>query len=235
MKHKTTKTFLIALLASFLIAACNAPTQPQPDDTNQSAPTVTSVNETLNQIIRLDNHYATSYRNETLQNMTMKNPEIERYIQDLGAIRDQLRMNGTPLEHSNYLIDYRQQTLASQLLLQRAFIDIGDKGRVTDGFRCSHLPAIRQSTALLDRSLQLGKNATLILDTLLTENDLIRERIGTDQNKPAFYTSNFVGVANEIRSNVVGMKQYCNATVTTTYLNVTIPNSTGGTNVTQRT
>jgi hypothetical protein len=169
MNHTFLQTCFVALAASLLITACNAPTQPQQDNTNQSPPTVTSVNETLNQIIRLDNHYATSYRNETLQNMTMKNPEIERYIQDLGTIRNQLRMNGTPLEHGNYLIDYRQQTLASQLLLQRAFIDIGDKGRVTDGFRCSHLPAIRQSTALLDRSLQLGKNATLILDTLLTD------------------------------------------------------------------
>ncbi|MAF34964.1 hypothetical protein CMO91_03910 [Candidatus Woesearchaeota archaeon] len=140
---------------------------------------------------------------------------IEAHITDLKSLQAQL--DGKPQkEASSLLIETRlsmlqsqQHFLESQVLDPRPLAEMVLHGEETlinasiDLFRCENKNKIITATLLLERSLSRAHDAINQLDLLLQQHEFARPIVGTDDDRPAFYSARLGKVWTTIRVNNV--------------------------------
>ena len=200
------KMLLFVLL---FLAACKQATVSQPS---------LNFSIILDDFSKLDGQLNTSWHEEQIPHNLIPNTAIQPWADSMLLLRNQ-----TSDAYAILLIDARTAMLKSQLAYYLAR-DIGPRGElemsklgkevnVTEKIDCAESSNIIKETKLYASSYKYWLSFNYYMDELLQKSQDAREKIGTDDKRPAFYNAVFDTAKEELAAIEKSMKEQCDVSV----------------------
>lgn len=141
------------------------------------------------EVRKIDSRYGTVFHIEKLGGTMVPLEKIDPMVADVRALQDKVNRSQATEDKETLLlfVQARIHMLESERSFQEA-VKFGEKGIVSDGFRCSESPTVEAASKLYQHSLQESGRAQNLLDAILQEPKT-RDFIGINENKPQFYDS----------------------------------------------
>ncbi|MDO8556783.1 MAG: hypothetical protein Q7R96_06455 [Nanoarchaeota archaeon] len=159
----------------------------------------------------IDEKYNIDFHKEKLNGSMVRIDLVADVLKDLKLLQQKVNasVNGSEKQDVLDLLDARIAMIESERYWFLAK-QIGPAGTTRDGFVCQDFPQVRDATSYLIQSWGAGVHAETLLDNILGRNKATWDIIGTNKEKPKFYSSPLDDVADDIRWNIKNMKDVCN-------------------------
>lgn len=161
------------------------------------------------EVRKLDFRYGTSYHEEMLNGSTVPLEKIDPMLAELDKLSAQANasLSGDDAASFDNFVKARQEMLESERYYTMTFA-YGSPGNIWDGFACKDIGPLLNVSRLLNKTLEHGWHATILLDAALRPAST-RTLIGADENKPQFYYSPFIHFVKTIHSINKSIDVYC--------------------------
>ncbi len=158
---------------------------------------------------KIDEKYSINFHREKLNGTMVKMELVNEVLRDLEELEQKVKKKqGTEVQDVLDLITVRKKMIESQRYWILAK-QIGPQGVTRDGFTCADALEVREATLYYAQSWQYAIDAQRLLDEILARNLASWEFIGTDREKPEFYRSKLDYIAEDIRFNIINMRETC--------------------------
>lgn len=203
------------ILIMLLLAACAPIPPPVP-----AAPNITATS-ILDEFAKIDSELNTSWRNEQIPGNMIRPDAVEPWTAHLVFLKDRITAQNNSL--LNNLVEARIAMLKSQVAFYLT-AEIGEKGIINltlvnitkagktfaaaEKIDCGRVPVVAKSIGLYSSAFTAWKNFNLNMDTALQDIEL-RQRIGVNENRSAFYKSHFGDAEALIDATKIAVAEQC--------------------------
>lgn len=176
--------------------------------------------DVFNEVSKLDQKYATDFRQEELAHYMILRANIDDYQKDLQSLKLKVQ-NNTKIEETKYInnfFDARENMLESQKQFYNA-LSFGRYGGFFGPESCYNLDKLESATDMYNESIKYGGRAMRDLDlTLRLKSSRPLVGIGTE-NRPKFYSKIFENISVLMNTNKKAIDEFCPAFLKSKELN----------------